>query len=572
MPDVQPSENEIIRQTKFRLTVGQGIFSVVVAISLVIFGISTFTTSRDSLSQAKVLSDAETPAASIIFTQRETLVYATRYSEWLAGGVARRDVQIARALLSQRLSVVDGLGTTIGSRLTPLFLQALKMSDSIVASTHPGFLTLSERASLAKQSVGVIDSILFNSRQLIESYQHAVDEQIQIQVLSRARSARINLALLIWIIASALLLFLWVGSTVRRQYRRGRIAIRKESLAMEQMRDQLLRTQESLVAMQSLNEAKNEFISTVNHELRTPLTSIIGYIELLRKRIHNNQDAAELVPLIDTVDRNAMSLLDLVESMLSISKLDAKESPQDFRKIDLVENMENVVFVLEPAFTQKSLKLNIDGAREKFIIDGNYGQVTQIFMNILSNAIKFSNQGSAIDIVFTKQSNGEADSYLCVTVKDYGIGIPEEDMSSLFTRFFRARNAVSEHISGTGLGLAIVEKLVLIHGGTIEAKSVLGKGTEMQTCFPQAASRVEKMILERRGDVLLRSIEKIVQAKDLAGAAHEIGGAIGFYGCAAEGDEILNISRNLKDYSRIEDARTRIIEILRNANIENEEK
>jgi len=133
-------------------------------------------------------------------------------------------------------------------------------------------------------------------------------------------------------------------------------------------------------------------------------------------------------------------------------------------------------------------------------------------------------------------------------VSDHGMGIPSEDVSHLFTRFFRAKNAISNQIPGTGLGLAIVQKIVQVHGGVIHAQSELGKGTTMEMRFPEAISKVEGMVAARRIPVLDRAILRIKSAvpSDIPAAAHEIGGAIGFYTFIQEGERILEISRLLE--------------------------
>lgn len=544
----EPAHLDIIEETKFRFSFGQKVLAFILLASVLVFGFSTFFTSRDSISQARILSQAESPASSIIFTQRETLVYATKYTQWLAGEVDRRTVQISRALLAQRLSVVDTAGTPVGSRLSGAFITALKQSDSILSSTTPGFIPPKDKENLLVVAKPVIDAIVLNARQLIEAYQHAVDEQIHTQVLLRERAARFNLALLIWVGLIALALFAWVGSSVRRQYHRGRLAISEEKAVLEAVRDELVKTQVTIAQMQTLSDAKNDFISTVNHELRTPLTSIIGYIELIRKRIKKAAPIEEVSPLVDTLDRNALALLDLVESMLSISRLDSDNYVVEFSKMDLVTNIEAALFVLEPTLHAKKMSVKFDAPKDKFIIDGNYGQISQVFMNLISNAIKFSPEGSNIDIDIVRTVSEGGLPNVMIKVSDHGMGIPAEDVSHLFTRFFRAKNAISNQIPGTGLGLAIVQKIVQVHGGVIHAHSELGKGTTMEMRFPEAISKVEGMVAARRIPVLERAIlrMKSCEPSDIPAAAHEIGGAIGFYTFVQEGDQILEISRLLE--------------------------
>lgn len=572
---------DIVQETRFRLSWGQKLLGALMIISLIAFGITTFVTSRQSISQAQILSKVEAPASSIIFTQRETLVYVARFSEWLAGSVDRRTVQIARALLAQRLNVIDADGTQVGSRLNPLFLASLRDSDQLLATAPSGILSDNLRSHFLTRSKPIIDSILLNSRALIESYQHAVDTQVRQQVVVRERGARINLGLLIWLIAINLILFFWVGYTTRNQYRRGRRAIREENRVLLQTREELILTQESLTHVQSLNQAKNEFISTVNHELRTPLTSIIGYIGLIRRKLEKESPIQEVEPLINTLHRNALGLLDLVEGMLSISHLDATNTGVNFAKIDLALNIESVLFVLEPSFLERNISIDFAASKDQFIIDGNYGQISQVFMNLISNAIKFSPPGGSISITLVRQVFESQIPFIELHISDQGIGIPSHDLPQLFTRFFRASNVVREQIPGTGLGLAIVQKIVLLHGGDISVTSELGHGTDFEIRLPEALSAADALIASRRDSVLQRSTSRVEGSSlsDITAIAHEIGGAIGFYTFIDEGRRILEISRDLAKKSVLADsdfhqAKNEVLSLLQSAQnrIENEDK
>lgn len=545
MNNFSGASRDFVEETRFRLTRGQEILGALLVISVLIFGISTVTSSRNSISQARLLSDAEAPSASIIFTQRETLVYTARYSQWLAGQVDRRTVQIARALLAQRLSVIDAAGNAIGERLSSHFLESIKLSDSFLASTSPGIINAADQKRLRVISQPAIEAILLNSRQLTEAYQHAVDRQIRSQVVARERVARINLALLIWIGLLFVALLVWAGSTTRRQYKRGRDAIHEEKRVLNALHEELLGTQKNLADMQTLSEVKNEFISTINHELRTPLTSIIGYVGLIRKRVEKESPILEISHLVDTLDRNALALMDLVESMLSISRLDSENYSLKLSKVDLALNVESILFILEPQIAAKKISVNFHTEPDQFIIEGNNSQISQIFMNLLTNAIKFSPDSSEITIDFRDEKLADKAAEVVVRVIDQGMGIPAEDIPQLFTRFFRARNAVSDQVQGTGLGLAIVQKILEAHGGTIHVQSELGAGTTMEMRFPQALSQVDEMVAARRSQVLDRSIATMNSASvpDVAAAAHETGGAIGFYTYESEGEKILEISR-----------------------------
>jgi len=559
-------------ETRFRLSRGQFALGVAMVAVLILFSTSTLKTSRDSINQAHVLTNAESPASSIIFTQRETLVYVTRFSEWLSGNIPRRQLQIARALLAQRMSVIDSEGTSIASRVDPQFMAALKKSDAIVSSGPVGYLPESLHKVFLAKSGSIIDEMVTNAQSLVVAYQQAVDTQLREQALAREKVARLNLAYLALLIGLTSIFILWLGFTTSRQYRRARRIISQESADLAQAHDELSATKASLEKLQTLNEAKNEFISTVNHELRTPLTSIIGFIDIIRRRIKNGSQPNDVIPLVESLDRNAVALMDMVESMLSISQLDRENPQPTFNKLDLYEIAQDSLFILQPAIMEKSINLELDGSRDEFVIDGNHGQIAQIFMNLISNAIKFSPSDSTISIDINKGLSLDNISTISIRISDQGIGIAPEDIPNLFTRFFRGRTAVSEQIPGTGLGLSIVEKIIHLHGGVISVTSTVGTGTRFNITFPEALSNSDQMILERRIPVLERSIVRITNAtsEELSAAAHEVGGAIGFYTFIDEGMSISRYSQELTNNTsssqrEISDIRSHILHLLNQA-------
>jgi len=139
MLDLPPSTTRVIH--RFRLNFGQAVLAGLCTIILIALSVSTYQASRTSFREASVLSKAEAPAASLIFTQRESLVYAARVGEWLGGTIPRREVQIARALLAQRLNVITYDNHTTGEQATPEYISALKSLDTIVDSAPTGILS-----------------------------------------------------------------------------------------------------------------------------------------------------------------------------------------------------------------------------------------------------------------------------------------------------------------------------------------------------------------------------------------------------------------------------------------------
>ena len=322
-----------------------------------------------------------------------------------------------------------------------------------------------------------------------------------------------------------------------------------------------------MTKLQELDQVKDSFISTVNHELRTPLTSIIGYIELMRNQKMSEPDKND--QYLDVLERNAQILLNLVESMLTLSKIDSPQMEKLDSKVDIGAVLDNALFVLQPALLAKKIELTTERGDSALLnVRGDEGQLSQVLLNIIANAIKFSQEGSPIKIALSAVSRNNR-PYVSISVTDHGIGIPEEDQNQLFTRFFRGKNAISAQFSGTGLGLSIANILVENHGGGISLSSIVGKGSTFTIALPAFPDEEELLIAARRVGVLERSIARLKGAadKDLKALTHEIGGAIGFYGFESQGQELLEISRAMdsetpENFSRsrrsLEDILTRL--------------
>jgi signal transduction histidine kinase len=543
------TSQEITHLAKFRVTKSQYLIALIALLALAGVGVTTYAESQSSVSRTQVLSNIETPAASIIFTQRETLVYATRLAQWSNGGTSRRQVQIARSLLAQRLAVIDSSGKSMGSRANFHYWKALRASDAIISAAPMGFLPENLHKEVNTEISPVIDAIVAQARNLVVSYQRSVDRDM---ANNARKSAENNQRIVLFFY-----LFLFFGGlfltsnalTNFKSYRRARRTLEAEQLRLEETISALKQTQDVVVELQELDQVKNSFISTVNHELRTPLTSIIGYIELMREQKKSEPDQSN--KYLDVLERNAQILLNLVESMLTLSKIDSPQIGTLDSKVEIDTVLDNALFVLQPALIAKRVEVTLNkDASQPSKVRGDEGQLSQIFLNIIANAIKFSPENSQIEIALsTILHSGRP--YVSTTIKDYGIGIPEDDQKQLFTRFFRAKNAVSAQLPGTGLGLSIANTLVENHGGKIILTSVVGKGSTFTINLPAFPDEEELLIASRRAGVLERSIARLkgVENEDLKALTHEIGGAIGFYGFESEGRDLLEISRAIDSES-----------------------
>ena len=518
-------------------------------INLVVLGIDTNANSNGAAAEKAVFSSAESTASSIIFTQRESLAYTTKYSLWLAGSATKRDVQIARALLAQRLNVIDIENQTMGSRLQPGFLAALKKSDELINVASDGFLSIKAANSIKPQVESLISEILSSSRAMVVAYQQELDQHLLLVATERKQAAERNLILLLILMFLTSIFLIWISRTILKQFEKTKEIIDQEEKDLETARSDLETSQLAVKTLQELNDSKNDFISTVNHELRTPLTSIIGYVDLL-KDLAEGDKTGQSTTIVAVVEKNALVLLDLVESILSLSRLDSREPELAHIEVDLLKVVEKSIFVLSPQAEEAEIKMEIDSERDVgYTANGNPSQLSQVFINLLSNGIKFSPKGSTVVIKVRRVLNDNMFTEIEASITDQGIGIPEAEIPQLFHRFFRASNAANSQISGTGLGLAIVSKIIDLHNGHIAVKSTQNIGSTFTVNLPAYISAVDRLILEQRGSVLRRAIDAIegTSIEDLQHVCHEMGGAIGFYALEEHSEQVALFAKWLKN-------------------------
>lgn len=230
---------------------------------------------------------------------------------------------------------------------------------------------------------------------------------------------------------------------------------------------------EMATAIQQEDEKQKSFLATVSHELRTPISYIKGYSEAIQNGYVEGQEREEAMELIN---REANRMERLTNELLQLVR---KESQKlDLFPIVLSETIREVLKLLETIAREKNITV-IQSFDENIIVEGDEEKLKQIFINVIENAIRYSNEGSKVEITSYVEKN-----VANIEIQDFGIGIPEEDLPHVTERFFRVNKARSRFDGGAGLGLSIVEQLVKQHGGTLSIESQLGEGTRVKITLP----------------------------------------------------------------------------------------
>ena len=217
-----------------------------------------------------------------------------------------------------------------------------------------------------------------------------------------------------------------------------------------------------------LDKMRSDFISNVSHEIQSPLTSISGFASLLKTDLPE-EERRRYAEIIETESKRLSGLSD---NLMKLSSLDNKTiTRHDFR---LGKQLQNVILALEPQWAAKNITLEAD--LEKTMVNGDGDLLSQVWTNLLHNAIKFTPQGG---IVYVSLKDG------AVKIADTGCGISQEELTHIFERFYKVDKARDRSFGGNGLGLSIVKKILDLHGWPIDVHSEPGKGTTFTITLPE---------------------------------------------------------------------------------------
>jgi signal transduction histidine kinase len=218
----------------------------------------------------------------------------------------------------------------------------------------------------------------------------------------------------------------------------------------------------------TLETMRQDFISNVSHEIQSPLTSISGFAALLKD---DTLSAAERRRYAETIETESRRLSSLSDNLLKLSALDDSSlAKTDFR---LDKQLSNVILTLEPQWSAKQLSVEAD--LDKCTINGDEDLLSQLWINLLANAIKFTPENGTVQVSLNADT---------VRIADTGIGIAKDDLPHIFERFYKVDKARDRSLGGNGLGLSLVKKIVELHDGSITVNSEISAGTSFEILLP----------------------------------------------------------------------------------------
>jgi signal transduction histidine kinase len=242
--------------------------------------------------------------------------------------------------------------------------------------------------------------------------------------------------------------------------------------AFNQMADEI---EQHVGQLHELSVARSRFVSSVSHELRTPITSLRGYLELLAQG-----EAGELEPdqvrFVEIADRNARQLSDLIDDLLTLSRVQSGRMSLRSDLINIRELLHELKTEMMPIGAERGVDVVLVDTGD-LEVQGDTLRLRQAFGNLLSNSIKYSRDGQAVVVRALA-----VDRQAVISFVDWGMGIPREDLPQIAEPFFRSES--SEGVPGTGLGLAIAKQMIELHGGRLAVESELGSGSTFTVYLP----------------------------------------------------------------------------------------
>lgn len=261
--------------------------------------------------------------------------------------------------------------------------------------------------------------------------------------------------------------------------------IRRNWVATELLTREKERSEVLLAESRAANHAKSEFLAVVSHELRTPLNAIIGFSEFLKMEMFGPLGSGRYRSYAEDIYNSGQHLLEIINDILDLSRAEANKLEINEEEFVLDDVLNSILRMFRNKAVEDGVRLSWT-RRTGVALLADQRLISQAVINLLSNAIKFTGQGGSVTLDSGLQGD---DGGFVITVTDTGIGINESDLPKVIEPFVQIEDSTSRHHDGLGLGLPLVKRIIEMHGGELEIRSIVGKGTEVLLHIP--ANRVK---------------------------------------------------------------------------------
>jgi signal transduction histidine kinase len=292
-----------------------------------------------------------------------------------------------------------------------------------------------------------------------------------------------------------------------------------------QIRSHLEERERSAEALRSADQRKNEFLATLGHELRNPLAPLVTGLQLLHM---TGSAGPEFARTMAVMERQVAHLVRLVDDLLEVSRITRGVIAVRREPLDLLAVLRSAVETTQPLFDAARHELVVDLPSAPLIVSGDAVRLTQVFANLLTNAAKYTNPGGRITLAAQRGEN-----LATIAVRDNGIGISPDDLSSVFDMFTQVSPASRRSQGGLGIGLTLVRSLVSMHGGSVEAHSAgPGTGSEFVVTLPLLAEATSSVMPQRQRELF--PPQKVLVVDDNRDAADTLGTLLGSLGTTVQ--------------------------------------
>jgi signal transduction histidine kinase/HAMP domain-containing protein len=273
----------------------------------------------------------------------------------------------------------------------------------------------------------------------------------------------------------------WIRTTGNRTDDGCLILFVSDFTAIKEREDNFRRAQE---AAEAASDAKTRFLANISHELRTPLNAIIGFSEIIYRQMFGELGNPRYVEYATDIQRSGRHLLDVINSILEFSRSDAGKLLLKPEPVDLRYVLRDCSKMMADQYAAADVALTVNEPADAMLVWGEKAKLRQIFLNLLSNAMKFTSSGGVVSVAMRRGAGA-----VSVDVADTGIGMTPEHIGIALTPFGQVDNRLARKYEGTGLGLPLAKSLAELHGGTLEIESTPAAGTVVHVRLPDFATR-----------------------------------------------------------------------------------